>query len=440
MALPLSLLRWHPCALALALACRGLGQVVETPGAWDGISLHAQSTALIEGYPSFSAAYTGTYSLPSRGQTSQTVVSSITLGLRVGRSGALYADPEVDAGHVLNNSLGLAGFPNGELARSDSGTPVWGLPRLYYQQVVDLGGDAVALADGPNQVALTTRAERLVVTIGEFGAYDSFDSNAYAHDPQGQFMNWALMDDPAWDFPDATYGWTDGVSVEWRTPQTVLRWGVFMEPKEAGGLSLDHRIQSTHGQALEWEKPYELGGRSGTLRTLVFWNRARMGVYQQALLSPSDGLLPSRALRSKAGMSFSWDQAIGSAWGIFARAGANDGRSETWGFTEADQSLSAGVSAGGLPWRRPNDTLAFALAADFLSPSHRRYLAAGGLGMVLGDGALAYRPEEVAELYYAFQAGQAVTVSPDLQVIENPGYNHARGPVIVWTLRVHLAR
>lgn len=73
-----------------------------------------------------------------------------------------------------------------------------------------------------------------------------------------------------------------------------------------------------------------------------------------------------------------------------------------------------------------------------LSGPHRDYLAAGGVGFLLGDGQLNYGPEEILESYYRFQFGNYVQLSPDLQYIRDPGFNRDRGPVSVWGLRLHL--
>jgi carbohydrate-selective porin OprB len=89
-------------------------------------------------------------------------------------------------------------------------------------------------------------------------------------------------------------------------------------------------------------------------------------------------------------------------------------------------------------WRRPLDRLALAVAVNGLSGPHRDYLAAGGVGFLLGDGQLNYGPEEILESYYRFQFGNYVQLSPDLQYIRDPGFNRDRGPVSVWGLRLHL--
>jgi high affinity Mn2+ porin len=73
-----------------------------------------------------------------------------------------------------------------------------------------------------------------------------------------------------------------------------------------------------------------------------------------------------------------------------------------------------------------------------LSTPHKNYLAAGGSGILLSDGRLNYELEQVLEAYYCIQFGQYAQLSPDFQYIQNPGYNHDRGPVEVYSLRLHL--
>ena len=72
-----------------------------------------------------------------------------------------------------------------------------------------------------------------------------------------------------------------------------------------------------------------------------------------------------------------------------------------------------------------------------LGPAHARYLRAGGVEFQLGDGTLRYRPELVAEAYYALHAGRSVEVTADVQGIVNPGMNADRGPALAFGLRLH---
>jgi high affinity Mn2+ porin len=82
--------------------------------------------------------------------------------------------------------------------------------------------------------------------------------------------------------------------------------------------------------------------------------------------------------------------------------------------------------------------LGVALAVNGLSQPHREYLAEGGSGFILGDGALNYGTEQIDEAYYAAKVAPFATVSADFQLIHNPGYNRDRGPARFLGMRIHL--
>lgn len=72
-----------------------------------------------------------------------------------------------------------------------------------------------------------------------------------------------------------------------------------------------------------------------------------------------------------------------------------------------------------------------------ISAAHANYLAAGGTGLILGDGALSYSGERILEAYYKYTIADGLHVSADYQFVDNPGYNLARGPVSLFALRLH---
>jgi high affinity Mn2+ porin len=73
-----------------------------------------------------------------------------------------------------------------------------------------------------------------------------------------------------------------------------------------------------------------------------------------------------------------------------------------------------------------------------ISQSFQRYLAAGGLGVLVGDGALPHPgDEQIIEAYYAFRPVGWASMTVDYQHIANPGYNRDRGPANVVGLRLH---
>jgi high affinity Mn2+ porin len=46
--------------------------------------------------------------------------------------------------------------------------------------------------------------------------------------------------------------------------------------------------------------------------------------------------------------------------------------------------------------------------------------------------------ERIFEIYYRFQLGRYIQITPDFQTIQNPGYNSDWGPVAVYSLRLRL--
>jgi high affinity Mn2+ porin len=177
------------------------------------------------------------------------------------------------------------------------------------------------------------------------------------------------------------------------------------------------------------------------VRALAFANTARMGSYDAALaapVSPPDVAATRAAGRTKAGLAASANQDLGGGLGAFLRASWNDGRNESWAFTEIDRSAAAGLVQSGARWRRPGDEAGLGVVVSGLSGPHRRYLAAGGRGFLLGDGALRYGPEVVAELYYRAAITREVAAGVGYQPIVNPGFDRDRGPAHVFTGRVHV--
>ncbi|HEX3729619.1 MAG TPA: carbohydrate porin [Opitutaceae bacterium] len=400
-------------------------------------SVHAQSTMIAQSHGDFPAPYSWERSLDPRYEQAETVTATVFLGRKLWPGGELYFNPELTQGSGLSGTSGIAGFPNGEATHAGSVRPSVSTARLFLRQTFGLGGGTEQLADDQNQVAGAVDADRIIVTAGKFAAEDVFDGNAYAHDPRTQFLNWDLMADVAWDYPANAKGYTGGLAVEWHTASRSLRWGFLMEPQEANGAGLDPHVPATGGQVLEAEQRYAFGRHSGAIRILGYWNRAHMGDYAAALRMARPDVTQSRADRSKAGAGLSWDQELAADVGAFARAGCNDGRTESWAFTEADRTATAGLSLAGAAWGRPGDTLAFAGALDGLSDLHRRYLAAGGEGFIVGDGRLNYGTENIFETYYAWRLTGWLTASPDYQYVWHPAYNRDRGPVGIVGLRLH---
>jgi carbohydrate-selective porin OprB len=261
-------------------------------------------------------------------------------------------------------------------------------------------------------------------------------------------MNWTLINNGAYDYAADTRGYTQGIAAEWVHPDWALRIGSFQMPTEANGPSLSGDLIHSRGDQVEVElHPRLLRHRDPmVMRITGYRNFARMGTYREALaLAQQTGGVPDiTAVRQrgnvKYGFLLNFEQPLGDDGntGLFGRYGWDDGATESFAYTEVDRSACLGGQLSGARWHRPKDHLALGLVQNDLSGAHKDYLAAGGLGFILGDGKLNYGPERIIETYYNYQVANPLTLSLDYQFIANPGYNQDRGPVSVLSVRVHL--
>lgn len=402
-------------------------------------SFHFQSTATLQGYPAFHAAYSGPNSLPNFGEGRMSYSSTLFLGAKLWEGAEIYANPELFGGKGIGQGFGIAGFTNGDVNRVSTSHPSLYLARAFLRQNVGFGGEKEDIPADQNQLATTLDVSRLTLTLGKFSAADIFDGNAYAHDPRTQFLNWTLFDNGAWDYPADIRGYTLGGALELNQKNWALRYGIFLEASVASGAHLDYHEGNAFGQAVEYEQRYEIATHPGRLRLMAFLNRAHMGSYTEAAQSPPPpDVTRSRRYSLKYGFGINLEQQLTEDSGLFARFGWNDGRREDWSFTEIDRTASLGLSVKGARWGRPDDTFGLAGAVNGISDSHRRYLSAGGTGFIIGDGKLSYDLEEIAETYYSAKLFKYVFVTGDVQVINHPAYNRDRGPVFVGTIRLRV--
>ena len=107
-------------------------------------------------------------------------------------------------------------------------------------------------------------------------------------------------------------------------------------------------------------------------------------------------------------------------------------------FTDVDRSLAAGLTLKGSEWGRPDDTIGVGAVVNGISGIHTRYLDAGGLGILIGDGRLPNPgSERILEAYYDIGICKTLHLTLDGQIINHPAYNRDRGPVPVGAIRIH---
>lgn len=404
-------------------------------------AVHGQITYVEQETDSFHAPYTGRNSLSPRSGR-ETVDATLYLGARLWSGAETWINPEIEQGFGLDDTLGLAGFPSGEAYKVGRNQPYLRLPRVFIRETVNLDGASEAVEAAANQFAGFPSSKRWVFTVGKFAVTDIFDANHYAHDPRTNFLNWAAIDTGTFDYAADAWGYTVGAAAERYQNPWALRAGVFDLSNVPNSPHLDpgaHEFQID----LEAEKRHELLGQPGKVLVTYFLSRGRMGLLDAAVsLAQSTGrpvdIAAVRQYRSRDGFSLSLEQQLASDLGLFARAGKADGNVETYEFTDVDRTFAAGLSQKGTCWNRRQDTLGITAIVNGISAARERYLNAGGLGILVGDGKLPHPGlEQILEAYYSLAVFSQAFVTLDYQHATNPAYNRDRGPVSIFAVRLH---
>jgi high affinity Mn2+ porin len=407
--------------------------------------IHGQTTYIHQGYPAFRSPYLGENSFTPWAQSRATFTASAFLGLKLWEGGELYYNPELLQGFGLHDTTGATGFPNGEAQKSNFPYPRYSTSRLFLGQTFGLGGEQEAVESSYGQMAGKRDISRVTVQVGRFAVHDVFDNNAYAMDPRADFMNWSIWAAGAFDYPADRIGLGYGAVAELNEKNWAVRAGYFLVGNEPNSNQFDTHLFARGAYVTELETRYSIFSRPGKFRVGIWADTYFSGSYSQAVdltllnpgLDPTDAIVLTRKVRTKYGYYLNLEQAVSDEIGLFARWSWNNGKNEISAFTDIDASLSLGTSIKGVRWGRPDDRIGLAGAINALSRDHRDYLAAGGLGILIGDGRLNYRPESIIETFYAMNVINGVMLTFDYQYMMNPADNADRGPISFFTARLH---
>lgn len=407
--------------------------------------LSGQINFIAQGHPGFPALYSGPNSLQPGAETASSRVFTLYTGAELNASTQVILDIESAGGHGLSRGAGLGGFTDLDIVRTpDLGQAPY-LARFLIEKTVSLGGGRVEADRDFLSLAPSLPARRLELWVGKFSMVDFFDQNSVGSDSHLQFMNWAVDNNAAYDYAANTRGYTWGAVIEYDDRSWGARFGEALMPKIANGENLDADLARAHSENTEFDfYPKLFRRRHSALRLLSYVNHGDMGSYREAIdgfRSGQDAIpdvtLSRRQGRIKYGFGVNAEQELSHGFRLFGRWGWNDGRNESFCYTEVDRTVSVGGDVSGKNWRRRLDRLGVAFVTDEISGDHREYLALGGHGFMLGDGKLNYGLEQIFETYYTFHLWRGLFASADVQHITNPGYNRDRGPVLVPSLRFH---
>lgn len=403
-------------------------------------TLHFQLTTVTQNHQTITAPYSGPKSLQQKEKPSTSLTATLFAGIKIFRNTELFINPEMAGGEGMSSATGIAGFPNGETFRVGSTKPVIYLARAYLRHIIPLGSGKQWVDDDANTIGEMMPTKYISIYAGKLSLGDFFDGNSYSHDPCEQFLNWSLMSAGAYDYAADVRGYTYSFVTEYISPGWEARIATALLPKEANGASLDWKYSKSFSWQAEIARKWnDQHSNTTAIHFITFFNRSRMGNYKLALNYPTPDLIETRMYsRNKWGWIINAEKQLTKNSGAFTRISWNDGKNETWCFTEIDQSASLGYVLKGTSWHRADDEAGLAFIANGISKDHRDFLAAGGSGFIIGDGKLNYAPELIAELYYKLLVLKGkIAISPDYQFVLNPAYNKDRGPVHVIGLRFH---
>ena len=369
-------------------------------------------------------------------------------------------------GGGLSKALGIAGFTNLDVVRNPSLPHDPYVARFEIHQIIPLSDVWEVNEDrGPISSFPKVPRHRLELRVGKMSTADLFDINPAGSDSHMQFMNWTVDNNGAWDYAADTRGYTYGVIVEYQGPFVEARYGLMLMPTVANGETLDWSIGHSRGENLELELKYSRRPDwAGTTRLLGYLNHATMGSYADAIASSeATGLVPDITAsrqdgRTKYGFGINEFQELGPLFRAFGRIGWNDGTERELRLHRGRQHLRDRRRRARHPLAPPGRPRRPGVRQQRASPDvHAEYLRRGGIGFLLGDGPgcnysvsppacspapatsrLSYARETIVEQYYNFHVWRGAFAAEDVQFVANPGYNSARGPVWVLSLRGHL--
>ena len=408
--------------------------------------LSGQMNFIFQTHPPFSADYSGVHSLSPHYQKATSRVLTLYTGVRLNNSTEVLADVEEAGGSALSQGFGLAGNTDLDIVRNPLLSKAPYLARGMIHKVFALSKDKIE----NDRTALSLFDElprrRLEIRFGKFSMPDFFDINSVGSDTHFQFTNWTIDNNGAWDYAADTRGYTVGVTADYEDRNWGFRFGEALMPKVANGIDLVWKVWQAHAENFEYELRRGLiPKKAGVVRLLAYTNYANMGIYRQAIANYEAGLTPTPEIDDhpwhitrKYGFGVNVEQNLTRYLTAFGRFGWNNGKTESFAYTEVDQTFAGGVGASGAWWHRKQDRAGVAFVTNAICKYHQTYLADGGLGFLLGDGGLNYGRENIVESYYTVHIWRGIYVAPGVQHINDPGYNRDRGPVLVPSFRAHM--
>ena len=407
--------------------------------------LSGQANFVFQTHPDFHAPYSGPHSLSPLYEKATSRLMTLYTGARLSDSFEVLVDIEEAGGAALTTGLGLAGNTDLDIVRNPLLSKAPYLGRGMIHKVFALSDDKVENQRNYFSLFEELPRRRLEVRFGKFSLPDFLDVNSVGSDTHFQFLNWTVDNNGAWDYAADTRGYTVGFTADFEDRNWGFRFAEALMPKVANGIDLVWKPWQAHAENFEYELRHGvLPKKAGVVRLLAYTNYANMGIYRDQIIHAAEAhTTPDITdhpwnITRKYGFGVNIEQNLSHYLTVFGRFGWDNGKTESFAYTEVDETFLEGIGASGTWWRRKQDRAGVAFVSNGIKKDHQNYLADGGLGFLLGDGKLNYGRENILESYYTLHVWRGIYVAPGVQHINNPGYNRDRGPVIVPSFRAHV--
>ena len=305
----------------------------ENEGEHQNWAIHLDAVEVLQGQPGFHSPYEGAQSLFPNDNFRQTSDVDLFFGVRVWSGGEIYFSPEYYQGFGFAETHGLAAFPNSMAYKVGEFRGNANITHIFFRQVWGFGGEQEQLDADDLQLAERVDISRFTLQVGRFAVTDWFDNNAFAHDPRGDFLNWAAVDALAFDYAADSLGYEEGLYLELNQKAWAARWGIFTIPNQPNANATDGQYLRGWQQVAELEGRYNVWGHPGRARLLGYLESAPMGSYKAAVVDFPAGMpdiAATRRYRYTYGVALNLEQEITADLGGFLRLAMRDPNYEVY--------------------------------------------------------------------------------------------------------------
>src|SRR5260370_17105455 len=315
--------------------------------------LSGQVNFIFQTHPDFYAAYSGKNSLSPRYEKPTSPVMTLYTGVRLNNSTEILVDIEEAGGAALSPGLGLPANTDLDIVRNPQLSKAPYLGRGMIHQEFRLSKDKIENQRSFLSLFDELPRRRLEIRFGKFSLPDFFDQNSVGSDTHFQFNNWTLDNNGAWDYAADTRGYTVGFVADYEDRNWGFRFAEGLMPNVANGIDLVWKPCQAHPENWEYELRHGVVRKKvGVVRLLAYTNHANMGVYRNAIAQfQQGGSVPVPDITNhpwhitgKYGFGVNVEQNLTRNFTAFARWGWDDGKTESFAYTEGDSTSAEGAA------------------------------------------------------------------------------------------------